>query len=64
MATITLPLVGKIRSRGKTTFEAEQTIAGTFDKNTCNRRKSRIGKAYGKRITISGEVKVSEGSGR
>jgi polysaccharide export outer membrane protein len=56
---ITLPLIGKIQLRGKTTHEAEQVIAGKLrDKYLQSPQVSVSIKQYGKRITISGEVKT------
>ena len=37
---VTLPLVGKVQVRGRTTYEAEQIIADKLGRNICNRRKS------------------------
>ena len=56
--TITLPLVGKIQLSGETTYEAEQTISGKLRKFLQSPQVSVSVKTYGKRITISGEVKT------
>jgi polysaccharide export outer membrane protein len=56
---IALPLVGKIQVRGKTTYEAEQTIAGKLREKYLQSPQVSVSiKQYGKRITISGEVKA------
>ena len=56
---IALPLVGKIQVRGKTTYEAEQTIAGKLREKYLQSPQVSVSiKQYGKRITISGEVKT------
>jgi polysaccharide export outer membrane protein len=55
---ITLPLVGKVQVAGKTTSEAEQLIAGKLRQKYLQSPQVSVSvKAYGKRITISGEVK-------
>jgi len=54
---ITLPLVGKIQLSGETTYEAEQTIGGKLRKYLQSPQVSVSVKTYGKRITVSGEVK-------
>jgi polysaccharide export outer membrane protein len=55
---IALPLVGKIQLSGKTTQEAEQIIAGKLrEKYLQSPQVSVSVKQYGKRITVSGEVK-------
>ena len=55
---IALPLVGKIQVRGKTTYEAEQTIAGKLREKYLQSPQVTVSiKQYGKRITVSGEVK-------
>jgi len=54
---IALPLVGKIQVRGKTTYEAEQTIAGKLREKYLQSPQVSVSiKQYGKRITISGAV--------
>jgi polysaccharide export outer membrane protein len=56
---IALPLVGKIQVSGKTTYEAEQTIAGKLREKYLQSPQVTVSiKQYGKRITISGEVKT------
>ena len=56
---ITLPLVGKIQLRGKTTYEAEQIIAGKLREKYLQSPQVSVSiKQYGKRITVSGEVKT------
>ena len=56
---IALPLVGKIQVRGKTTYEAEQTIAGKLREKYLQSPQVSVSiKQYGKRITVSGEVKT------
>jgi polysaccharide biosynthesis/export protein len=55
---IVLPLVGKIQVRGKTTYEAEQIIAGKLREKYLQSPQVSVSiKQYGKRITISGEVR-------
>ena len=55
---IALPLVGKIQVRGKTTYEAEQTIAGKLREKYLQSPQVSVSiKQYGMRITVSGEVK-------
>jgi polysaccharide export outer membrane protein len=55
---ITLPLVGKVQVAGKTTSEAEQIIAGRLKQKYLQSPQVSVSvKAYGKRITVSGEVK-------
>jgi polysaccharide biosynthesis/export protein len=55
---ITLPLVGKVQVVGKTTFEAEQIIAGKLKQKYLQSPQVSVSvKTYGKRITVSGEVK-------
>jgi polysaccharide biosynthesis/export protein len=56
--TITLPLVGKIQLSGETTYEAEQTLTGKLRKYLQSPQVSISVKTYGKRITVSGEVKT------
>ena len=56
---VTLPLVGKIQLRGKTTYEAEQIIAGKLREKYLQSPQVSVSiKQYGKRITVSGEVKT------
>jgi polysaccharide biosynthesis/export protein len=56
---IALPLAGKIQVSGKTTYEAEQTIAGKLREKYLQSPQVTVSiKQYGKRITISGEVKT------
>ena len=55
---IALPLVGKIQVRGKTTYETEQVIAGKLREKYLQSPQVTVSiKQYGKRITVSGEVK-------
>jgi polysaccharide export outer membrane protein len=55
---ITLPLVGKVQVVGKTTSEAEQIIAGKLKQKYLQSPQVSVSvKTYGKRITVSGEVK-------
>jgi polysaccharide export outer membrane protein len=55
---VTLPLVGKLQVAGRTTSEAEQLIAGKLrEKYLQSPQVSVSVKTYGKRITVSGEVK-------
>ena len=56
--TVTLPLVGKVPLSGRTTYEAEQTIASRLRKYVQSPQVTVAVKQYGKRITISGEVKT------
>ena len=56
---IALPLVGKIPVKGKTTYEAEQMIAGKLREKYLQSPQVTVSiKQYGRRITISGEVKT------
>ena len=56
---VALPLVGKIQLRGKTTHEAEQIIAGKLREKYLQSPQVSVSiKQYGKRITVSGEVKT------
>jgi polysaccharide export outer membrane protein len=56
--SITLPLVGKVQVAGETTSEAEQIIAGKLKQKFLQSPQVSVAvKTYGKRITISGEVK-------
>jgi len=55
---ITLPLVGKLQVKGKTTSQAEQIIAGKLREKYLQSPQVSVSiKQYGKRITVSGEVK-------
>jgi polysaccharide export outer membrane protein len=55
---ITLPLIGKVQVAGKTTSEAEQMIAGKLRQKYLQSPQVSVSvKTYGKRITVSGEVK-------
>src|SRR5262249_33992271 len=57
--SITLPLIGKIEVAGKTTPEAEQIIAGKLRQKYLQSPQVSVSvKNYGKRITVSGEVKT------
>jgi polysaccharide biosynthesis/export protein len=56
--SVALPLVGKIHLSGKTTHEAEQIIAGKLREKYLQSPQVSVSiKQYGKRITVSGEVK-------
>jgi polysaccharide biosynthesis/export protein len=56
---VALPLVGKVQLRGKTTQEAEQIIAGKLREKYLQSPQVSVSiKQYGKRITVSGEVKA------
>jgi polysaccharide biosynthesis/export protein len=56
--TVTLPLIGKCQVAGKTTSEAEQIIAGKLRQKYLQSPQVSVSvKTYGKRITVSGEVK-------
>src|SRR6516225_5182757 len=56
---ITLPLIGKTQVAGKTTAEAEQIIAGKLRQKYLQSPQVSVSvKTYGKRITVSGEVKT------
>jgi len=55
--TIALQLVGKIPLAGRTTYEAEQSIAWHLRKYVQSPQVTVSIKQYGKRITVSGEVK-------
>jgi polysaccharide biosynthesis/export protein len=56
---VTLPLVGKVQVAGRTTVEAEQIIAGKLKQKYLQSPQVSISvKTYGKRITVSGEVKT------
>jgi polysaccharide export outer membrane protein len=56
--SVTLPLVGKVQVAGRTTSEAEQIIAGKLRQKYLQSPQVSVSvKTYGRRITISGEVK-------
>jgi len=56
---IALPLLGKVQVRGQTTFQAEQTIASKLREKYLQSPQVTVSiKQYGKRITVSGEVKT------
>jgi polysaccharide biosynthesis/export protein len=56
--TITLPLIGKVQVAGKTTAETEQIISGKLKQKYLQSPQVSVSiKTYGKRITVSGEVK-------
>src|SRR5215831_8739103 len=56
---VALPLIGKIQLGGKTTYEAEQIIAGKLREKYLQSPQVTVSiKQYGKRITFSGEVKA------
>jgi polysaccharide biosynthesis/export protein len=56
---ITLPLVGKLRVSGRTTQEAEDTLATRLrQKYLQSPQVTIIVKQYGQKITVSGEVKA------
>jgi polysaccharide export outer membrane protein len=55
---VTLPLIGKVQVAGRTTSEAEQIIAGKLRQKYLQSPQVSVSvKTYGKRITVSGEVK-------
>jgi polysaccharide biosynthesis/export protein len=55
---ITLPLIGRVQVAGRTTPEAEQIIAGKLRQKYLQSPQVTVQvKTYGKRITVSGEVK-------
>ncbi|MGB6800567.1 MAG: polysaccharide biosynthesis/export family protein [Xanthobacteraceae bacterium] len=55
---ITLPLVGKIQVAGRTTSESEQIIAAKLRQKYLQSPQVSVSvKTYGRRITVSGEVK-------
>ncbi len=55
---VTLPLVGKVQVVGRTTYEAEQIIAGKLRQKYLQSPQVSVSvKVYGKRITLSGEVR-------
>jgi polysaccharide biosynthesis/export protein len=54
---VTLPLIGKVQVDGRTTFEAEQIIAGKLRQKYLQSPQVSVSvKTYGKRITVSGAV--------
>jgi polysaccharide export outer membrane protein len=56
--SVTLPLIGKVEVAGRTTSEAEQIIAGKLRQKYLQSPQVSVSvKTYGRRITISGEVK-------
>jgi polysaccharide export outer membrane protein len=56
---IALPLIGKVEVAGRTTYEAEQIIASKLRQKYLQSPQVSVSvKTYGKRITISGEVKT------
>ena len=56
---ITLPLIGKAQVAGRTTSEAEEIIAGKLQQKYLQSPQVSVSvKTYGKRITVSGEVKA------
>jgi polysaccharide export outer membrane protein len=56
--SVTLPLVGKVQVAGRTTSEAEQVIAGKLRQKYLQSPQVSVSvKTYGKRITVSGEVR-------
>jgi polysaccharide export outer membrane protein len=56
---VALPLVGKIPLKVKTTYEAEQMIAGKLREKYLQSPQVTVSiKQYGRRITVSGEVKT------
>jgi polysaccharide export outer membrane protein len=57
--TVTLPLVGKVALSGRTVYEAEQILTAALRKYLQAPQVSVAVKTYGKRITISGEVRSS-----
>jgi polysaccharide export outer membrane protein len=55
---VTLPLIGKVQVAGRTPSEAEQIIAGKLRQKYLQSPQVSVSvKTYGKRITVSGEVK-------
>lgn len=55
---ISLPLVGKVKVGGKTTYEAEQALAELLRKKYLQSPQVTVFvKQYGQRITVNGEVK-------
>jgi polysaccharide export outer membrane protein len=57
--TIALPLIGKVQVAGRTTYEAEQIIASKLRQKYLQSPQVSVSvKTYGKRITLSGEVKT------
>jgi polysaccharide export outer membrane protein len=62
--SITLPLIGKTQVAGKTTLEAEQIIAGKLRQKYLQSPQVSVAvKTYGRRITLSGEVKSPKVTG-
>src|SRR6516164_6431167 len=58
---VTLPLIGKVQVAGRTTSEAEQIIAGKLRQKYLQSPQVSVSvKTYGKRITVSGEVKTPQ----
>jgi polysaccharide export outer membrane protein len=56
---VALALVGKVQLRGKTTYEAEQIIASKLREKYLQSPQVSVSiKQFGKRITVSGEVKT------
>jgi polysaccharide export outer membrane protein len=54
----TLPLIGRVPLRGKTTYEAEELIGQRLAKNYLRSPQVTVSvKQYGQRLTVSGEVK-------
>jgi polysaccharide export outer membrane protein len=54
---ITLPLIGKVQVAGRTTYEAEQSIAGKLRQKYLQSPQVSVSvKTYGKRVTVSGAV--------
>jgi polysaccharide export outer membrane protein len=55
--TITLALIGKVQVAGRTTYEAEQIIAGKLRQKYLQSPQVSVSvKTYGKRVTVSGAV--------
>ncbi len=56
--SVALPLIGKVQVGGRTTYESEQIIAGKLREKYLQSPQVTVSiKTYGKRITVSGEVK-------
>ena len=54
---ITLPLIGKVQVAGRSTYEAEQIIAGKLRQKYLQSPQVSVSvKTYGKRVTVSGSV--------
>jgi polysaccharide export outer membrane protein len=54
---ITLPLIGKVQVAGRSTYEAEQIIAGKLRQKYLQSPQVSVSvKTYGKRVTVSGAV--------